>query len=235
MKKTNKVSTSKQKTKAILKIAMILISIIAILLVCFAFYPLFKNLNTVEGRLEFRNKVNSMGIKGFLLLYLLEAVQIVLVIIPGEPIELLYGMCYGSIKGAIYLTINVFINTIVVYYIVKKCGKKVLYFLFSKEKIDEFEKKPIFQSKEKIENIMALLFFLPGTPKDMLLYVGAFLPIDKWKFVLISTFARFPSVITSTIAGAGITSNNLKMTIITYIITGIIGIIIAIIDRKHNK
>ncbi len=224
-----------KKRKIVLKITVIILSILAVALVCYAFFPLLKNINTEEGRLSFKAKVNSMGLKGFFLLYLLETVQILFVVIPGEPIELLYGMCYGSIKGAIYLTITVFLNTIIVYYIVKKFGRKVLDFFFSEEKIKKFEQKEIFNRKDKIEHILTLLFFLPGTPKDMLLYIGAFLPISKWKFICISTFARFPSVITSTIAGSGITNNNLKVTIVTYIITGIIALIITLFDRKNKK
>ena len=224
-----------KKRKIVLKITVIILSILAVALVCYAFFPLLKNINTEEGRLSFKTKVNSMGVKGFLLLYLLETVQILFVVIPGEPIELLYGMCYGSIKGAIYLTITVFLNTIIVYYIVKKFGRKVLDFFFSEEKIKKFEQKEIFNREDKIEHILTLLFFLPGTPKDMLLYIGAFLPISKWKFICISTFARFPSVITSTIAGSGITNNNLKVTIVTYIITGMIALIITLFDRKNKK
>ena len=224
-----------KKRKIVLKITVIILSILAVALVCYAFFPLLKNINTEEGRLSFKAKVNSMGLKGFLLLYLLETVQILFVVIPGEPIELLYGMCYGSIKGAIYLTITVFLNTIIVYYIVKKFGRKVLDFFFSEEKIKKFEQKEIFNRKDKIEHILTLLFFLPGTPKDMLLYIGAFLPISKWKFICISTFARFPSVITSTIAGSGITNNNLKVTIVTYIITGMLALIITLFDRKNKK
>lgn len=235
MEQKRKEEKKQNLKKTILKIAVILISLAIVAGVCYAFYPLLKTLSTKEGRLSFRDKVNSMGFKGFLLLYLLETVQILLVVIPGEPIELLYGMCYGSIKGAIYLTISVFINTLIVYYVVKKFGKKVLYFFFSKEKIDKFEGEKIVNKKNRIEDILALLFFLPGTPKDMLLYIGAFLPINKWTLVLISTFARFPSVISSTIAGAGITQNNFKVTIIAYAITAIIALAVTLYDNYKNK
>ena len=224
-----------KKRKIVLKITVIILSILAVALVCYAFFPLLKNINTEEGRLSFKAKVNSMGLKGFLLLYLLETVQILFVVIPGEPIELLYGMCYGSIKGAIYLTITVFLNTIIVYYIVKKFGRKVLDFFFSEEKIKKFEQKEIFNRKDKIEHILTLLFFLPGTPKDMLLYIGAFLPISKWKFICISTFARFPSVISSTLAGANIAVGDWKLGIILYAIIVIAVAILAFIYQKFDK
>ena len=48
------------------------------------------------------------------------------------------------------------------------------------------------------ENISALsflflLFFIPGTPKDVLIYLGPFLPVRPHAFFLISTLARIPS------------------------------------------
>lgn len=221
----------KSTKKIILKISIILISIIAIGIVCYAFFPLMKELVTTEGRLEFKNKISEMGFSGFMLLYLLEAVQMLLVVIPGEPIEILYGMCYGSILGAIYITITVFINTIIVYYIVKKVGRKILVFYFSEEKVKKVEESRLLNDPKKVEYLMTILFFLPGTPKDLLLYIGALLPINKWKFILISTFVRFPSVITSTIAGDGITSDNFYLTIGIYVVTAIVLLIGFLVSK----
>ena len=77
-----------------------------------------------------------------------------------------------------------------------------------KEKV---EKSKLFNDPGKATNLMTILFFIPGTPKDLLLYIGPLLPIKWWVFVLISTFVRLPSVVTSTVAGAGITNNNFAM------------------------
>ena len=61
---------------------------------------------------------------------------------------------------------------------------------------------------------MLILFLIPGTPKDLLVYVAGLLPIKPIKFILISTFARFPSVITSTLAGDRLAIGDWKMSII---------------------
>ena len=50
---------------------------------------------------KFKEKINSMGIWGGLLLFGLELLQIVLVILPAEPLEILAGMCYGPIGGTL--------------------------------------------------------------------------------------------------------------------------------------
>ncbi len=228
MKKINK--------KTVLKLLTIIISLAVLIFVVWEFYPLMKTLITQEGRGQFKQRISGMGFKGLVILYLIEAVQMIFVVLPGEPIEILYGMCYGSIGGAVLLTLAVFINTVIVYELVEKFGRKVLVFFFSEEKIKKVENSKLFKNKSKIEYIMVLLFFLPGTPKDLLLYIGPLLPIEKKKFIMISTFVRFPSVITSTIAGSNIVDGNLWITIGVYVFTALmIALVMLWQNRKKQK
>lgn len=228
MKKINK--------KTVLKLLTIIISLAVLIFVVWEFYPLMKTLITQEGRGQFKQRISEMGFKGLVILYLIEAVQMIFVVLPGEPIEILYGMCYGSSGGAVLLTLAVFINTVIVYELVERFGRKVLVFFFSEEKIKKVENSKLFKNKSKIEYIMVLLFFLPGTPKDLLLYIGPLLPIEKKKFIIISTFVRFPSVITSTIAGSNIVEGNLWITIGVYVFTAlIIALVMLWQNRKKQK
>lgn len=228
MKKINK--------KTVLKLLTIIISLAVLIFVVWEFYPLMKTLITQEGRGQFKQRISEMGFRGLVILYLIEAVQMIFVVLPGEPIEILYGMCYGSIGGAVLLTLAVFINTVIVYELVEKFGRKVLVFFFSEEKIKKVENSKLFKNKSKIEYIMVLLFFLPGTPKDLLLYIGPLLPIEKKRFIIISTFVRFPSVITSTIAGSNIVEGNLWITIGVYAFTALmIAFVMLWQNRKKQK
>ena len=80
--------------------------------------------------------------------------------------------------------------------------------------------------------IMMLLFLIPGTPKDLLVYIGSLLPIKPLRLILISTFARLPSVISSTYAGENLAVGDLKSSAIIYLVTFIIiGIIIFIVNK----
>lgn len=197
-----------------------------------------KNISTSEGQIAFKEKIDKLGILGFLILFGLEVAQIFFVIIPGEPLEILAGMCYGSIGGTIFITISVFLITTIIFWLVRKYGKKLIYESFNKEKVDKIENSKIFKNPKKVELIMILLFLIPGTPKDLLVYIGGLLPVHPLKFILISTFARFPSVISSTLAGASIVKGNIKSSIIIYAITflatAIILLIINILDKEKQ-
>ena len=90
----------------------------------------------------------------------------------------------------------------------------------------------MFKNKKRLEWIMIILFVIPGTPKDLLVYLGGLMPINPYRFVIITTLARFPSVISSTIAGANLLVGNWGWSIGIYAITfAIVGLAIFIINK----
>lgn len=223
-----------KKKKIINYIVLSIVTLIFILAIIYL-APIMKDISTKEGQLAFKEKINNLGILGFLILFGLEVAQIFFVIIPGEPLEILAGMCYGSIGGTIFITTSVFITTTIIFFTVKKYGRKFVEDTFSKEKVDKIENSKILKDPRKVETIMTILFFIPGTPKDLLVYIGGLLPIKTSRFILISTFARFPSVISSTIAGAKLAVGDIKTIIIIYAITFVITAIFLIIINIFDK
>ena len=83
--------------------------------------------------------------------------------------------------------------------------------------------------------IMIILFLIPGTPKDLLSYIGGLLPIKPLRFILISTFARFPSVVSSTIAGENLVTGNPHITAVSYIVSFILTAAILILVNIFDK
>ncbi len=80
-----------------------------------------------------------------------------------------------------------------------------------------------------------ILFIIPGTPKDLLTYIGAMLPVDAKKFIILSTLLRFPSIITSTIVGKNLIIGNIYFSIIVYVLTFVISIIILHFYTKNQE
>ena len=198
-------------------------------------FPVMKNLSTVEGKMDFKEKVENSGMLGMLSLFGLQVAQIFLIIVPGEPIEILAGMCYGGLWGTVFIMVSAAIISITIYLLVKKFGRKFVYDFCDEKKVSKIENSKLFQNPKKIELIMLILFLIPGTPKDLLVYVAGLLPIKPVKFILISTFARFPSVITSTLAGDRLAVGDWKMSIILYVVILIAVAILVFIINKFDK
>lgn len=224
----------KQKVKLFKVILMILV---ILLLIGISIYliPVMKDLSSIEGQIAFKEKVANTGIWGFLSLFGLQLAQIFLIILPGEPIEILAGMCYGGIGGALFITFSVFCITTFIFFLVRKFGRKFVYDFCEEEKINKIVKSNLFKNPKKIELIMIILFLLPGTPKDLLVYIAGLLPLNPFRFILISTFVRFPSVISSTLAGANFANGDWKMGLIIYGIVFLSVVLILIIINKFDK
>ena len=72
----------------------------------------------------------------------------------------------------------------------------------------------------------------PGTPKDVLIYLGPFLPVRPHAFFLISTLARIPSVITSTFAGSQFAEGSWDVSLVVFLATGAVaGLCVIFQDR----
>ncbi len=145
-------------------------------------------------------------------------------------------MCYGGLGGLIFVTASAFIISSVIFFMVRKLGKKFVYDFCDEEKVKKIENSKIFKNPKKIEWIMIILFLIPGTPKDLLVYIAALLPIKPLRFILISTFARFPSVVSSTFAGDNLLEGNWQNSIIIYAVTFLlVGTSIFIVNKLDKS
>lgn len=219
----------------ILKITLTILIIVILTIFLWQIAPFIKGLTTKEGQLAFKEKISNMGLAGWLLLFGLQIVQILLVVLPGEPFEVLAGMCYGAWGGTVFITLSVLITTTIIFFTVRKLGQKYLYNFFKKEKVDKIMNSKLLKNQRNLEIILSILFFLPATPKDLLVYIGGLLPIKPLRFILISTFVRFPSVITSTMVGANISKGNWKISLIIYLITFLVAAISIYIVGLKDK
>ena len=137
--------------------------------------------------------------------------------------------------GTLIIYTGIIFTTICIYKAVKKYGRNLVEDIVSEEKLKKVEKK-INESPHKFENTLFALYFLPLIPKDFLTYIGSLLPIKLNRFIIITAIARFPAIISSTIAGSSILNGDIRTIIIVYGITYLISFWIAyIFNNKSNK
>lgn len=223
------------KKRKIVKIVLTIASIALFIGLIIYLFPTIKGLVTPQGRMEFKTKLDNMGIGKFFIMAVLQLMQILLVVLPGEPLEMLAGMCFGTFWGTVFILVIVFLATSIIFFLVRKYGKLYVEQFFKKEKLDKIQNSKFFRNPKNVELIMIILFIIPGTPKDLLVYLGGLLPIKPLRFILISTFARFPSVISSTLMGASILNGNLKFSIFIYALTFVIVAVIIFVVNKFDK
>lgn len=178
-------------------------------------------INIFENPQVLRTQLQNLGIIGQLIFVGIMALQVIFVFLPGEIVEIMAGFLYGPLGGMIACMVGSAIGSSIIYFFVKKFGIKFIKRFIGLDKVNEVE---FLKDKDKRNILCFLIFFIPGTPKDLLTY---FIPLTDMKlttFLTITTFARIPSIITSTIGGHAIGLKNYLFSIIVFVITGIISL-----------
>lgn len=159
----------------------------------------------------------------------IQILQIVVAFIPGEPIEILAGVLYGTFGGLAICSIGCVTASAVIFSLSKRFGRTLIK-LFVGE--DKFKKWKWVKDSERLYTITFILFFIPGTPKDILTYVIGISEMKLSEFIIISTIARTPSILTSTLAGSAIADGNWILTLVIFILSAVLGIMYICFKNK---
>lgn len=205
-----------------IKLILFIFAISLLVSITIKLFPFFINLGTSEGQIKFKAEMDNLGIQGVFMLLGLQLLQILVPVLPGEPIEFLSGMCYGTLGGMLLIFVGAFLSSFIIFFCVRKFGKDFINTFFGQNNIQKIENSKWFSDPKKIELFMFIAFLIPGTPKDLLVYIAGLLPVRPLRFFMISTFCRFPSVISSTLAGSTLVDGNWKITLSIYTTTFII-------------
>ena len=184
------------------------------------FWPLIKNLQTPEYREMFAAWVGGLGFKGVLVLLALQMLQIVVAVIPGGPLELIAGAAYGAWKGLFILEAGCAAATALIFLVVRKFGKPLVIRFFGADVINTWG----FLKDEKKTALVTFIFFLiPGTPKDTLSYLVPLSRLSLVQFTLVSVFARFPAMLSTTVMGDAAMQGNRLTFFLVFGLTALIG------------
>lgn len=132
-------------------------------------------------------------------------VQVLLAFLPGEPVELASGYAFGFWEGTALCLVASGLATSMIYWATRRWGWKLVGLFFDRSLFDRFS---WLKSAKRLELIMFIVFLIPGTPKDFLTYFAGLTNMRFLPVVLIATFGRIPSIVTSTIAASAIGSGN---------------------------
>lgn len=184
--------------------------------------PMIRLLSQPDGQHQFQVWIDSLGLWGWFVLLGIQVLQIIVAFIPGEPVEIVSGMLYGAIGGFLTCELGILLGSVAIFYAVRAFGRPLITAFIPEEKLASYS---FLHNTKKLERLTFLLFFLPGTPKDVLTYVAGLTPISPLKFLAIATFARIPSVFSSTLAGSTMVEGNWEMTVLIFLVTGAISLL----------
>lgn len=169
-----------------------------------------------------RDYIRSFGAVSWLVFLALQFLQVFIALIPGELLESAAGFVFGPFIGTLLCYTGITLASILVFQLTRHLGVKLVEIFISREKINQLR----FLNTEKKRNFLIfLLFFIPGTPKDLLTYFVGLTRIRLSTFLLISLIARIPSVISSTFGGHLLGEGKYMSAVILYAATAVISLL----------
>lgn len=216
-------SENRRKIKKILSVVSLVIVVVLLGLITWFFCAKFKEISSAES---FKDYVRSFGAAGMLVGLGFQLLQVFVALIPGEVIEIGLGYAYGAIRGTLICYAGLFIASTLIFLLVKKFGRRIVLLFVSEESLNgmKFVQK-VEQNPEKLKKVMFLLFFIPGTPKDLFTYFFGLTPVSLKDFLWISMLARIPSVVSSTIGGTLIHEKNYVLAAVLFAVTALVSLV----------
>lgn len=177
----------------------------------------------------FRLWVDQFGIWGKIIFILMVIFQVLVALVPGEPLELAAGYAFGALVGTILSMIGILIGSWLVFLLVRRFGTRLVSIFFSDREIKRLR---FLKDTRKTNALVFLLMVIPGTPKDLLSYFAGLTRLTTAQWLAIVAIARIPSLVTSTVAGAAAGEENYILAAATAMITLLLSITGLLCYRK---
>ena len=137
-----------------------------------------------------------------------------------------------GLRGTLLCEIGILLGGLLVFLFVRRFGVKAVEVFFPREKIESLR---FLHNERRLALWVFILFFIPGTPKDIMTYIVPLTPMKLSTFLLLSTVARLPSVVTSTIGGNALGTGKLTFALIVFGATALISALGILIYRRICK
>lgn len=160
---------------------------------------------------QFQAWVDASGIWGRLLFVGMVFLQVIVALIPGEPLELAGGYAFGALEGTVLSMLGIVLGSWVIFVAVRRFGQKLVEVFFPEKDLKQLS---FLKDPKKTKALAFILMTIPGTPKDMLGYVAGLTPLTLKEWLTIVVIARIPSLVTSTVSGGAAGEKN-------YVLAGI--------------
>ena len=214
---------------------VLLLSLIAFIAICVLSYVFLGNeiMEFIKEPQVLKDKLSGLGMIDETVFIIIRALQTVIKFIPAEPLEIGAGYAWGTVLGMVYCLLGNAIGTVIIFALVKKFGQKLLQWVMPSKNIKSLN---LFGSKLRSYSMYFIIYLITGMPKDGITYIAALSDMKLMPFVAVTTIARIPSVISSTLCGSTLADKQYILSAIIFAATIIVGIVGLLLYKAHlNK
>ena len=139
---------------------------------------------------EIQEHLSGFGIRGQITISILAMLQVVIAVLPAEPVQVVAGLTFGFWIGTLACLVGVAVGNTVIYALYKVYGDKLRSY-FNKNLDIDFDSA---STTYKVSLVILILYFLPAIPYGMICFLAATLGMKYHKFIIVTTLGALPSV-----------------------------------------
>ena len=124
-----------------------------------ALWPYFSKLSEPVYQEPWRAWINKLGFAGWLAVLGVQMLQIIIAFVPGEPVEILAGVLYGSFGGLLTCLFWIVLSSSLVFFTARKFGHSLISKIFGRDKLEELS---FINNTEKEEIYVKSIFKNPA-------------------------------------------------------------------------
>ena len=170
----------------------------------------------------------------------LQALQVIICILPGQPIQFAASYIFGVIGGYLISLAGAVIGAFSAFYLAKFLGTDAIKVIFGENKVEYYRNK-INSGKGLL--IAFFIYLIPGFPKDLVGYVAGISNMQVIPFIIISSIGRSPGMFGSLLFGTFFKSKDYKAIAILVLLCAVFLLIcfikkndlIRILDELEEK
>ncbi len=187
---------AKPKTRRILALIAFPLLIAVLIVPTVIFRHEIWRLFTSADRL--RDWISARGSVAPLVFMAVQAVQVIVFVIPGEVPQIAGGYLFGVWAGTLLSIAGIIAGSAIAFFLARMLGVPFVRALFPKEQVEKIGR---LLDSPRSKAVFFLLFVIPGIPKDVLCYVAGLSPMRFPFFLLASLVGRLPGILGSSIIG----------------------------------
>ena len=188
-------------------------------------------INFIENPDSLSLWIHDAGLWGPIVFMLLNAVQVLLAIIPGGPFEVAAGALFGPWAGTFMCDFSMTAGGMITFFFTRKFGMKFIELFVDRKEIESVK---FLHTSEKYTSLLFLFFLLPGTPKDLMCYVVGLTDIKWTTWLFINFVGRFPAILLSALGGSALGEQKYGIFITSFAVIIVLYFVGTFLYKKIN-
>ena len=156
-------SSTKKKVIALVAFILVFISLLVFLFYGENFDVLKEIFNTNATKDKIQASIGKLGIRAYIVVFVLSMMQVILTFVPAEPLHVIAGISFGLWKGMAVCLAGIMVGNTIVYILYKIFGTKLTDYFAANVEFD-FETA---KRSNKLALIVIILYCLPAIPKHL--------------------------------------------------------------------